>query len=102
MSDISNLPDSELNRLADILKALAHPCRMKILCHLREESRNVTQLQNDLGEGQPIISQQLKILRMNGLVESARRDGHVYYEISTEKETFLRAIMENLCQCLRK
>lgn len=68
---------------ASLLKRLAHPARLKLLCHLLEGERSVTELGALAGVAQPTLSQQLGILRGEGLV-ATRRDGkQIHYRIDS-------------------
>lgn len=68
--------------MAEILKALAHPLRLRIAAVLTEAPHHVNALAERLNVGQAIISQQLRILRMRGLVRFSRLDGYAVYEIA--------------------
>ena len=57
-----------------LLKALANPERLLLLCQLSQGERNVSELEALLGIQQPTLSQQLGVLRDEGLV-SFERDG---------------------------
>jgi len=59
---------------AAFFKALAHPARIRILEILISGEQSVQQLQEALGLGQPVVSQQLSVLRLNNIV-SARKEG---------------------------
>ena len=59
---------------ADFFKALAHPVRIQLLEVLVAGTRSVQELQQALGIGQPLVSQQLALLRARHIVE-ARKDG---------------------------
>lgn len=59
---------------AEFFKALAHPVRIRILEILVRGVRSVQELQEALAVEQPIVSQQLAVLRAKNIVE-ARRDG---------------------------
>ena len=65
--------------LADVLKALAHPARLRIVAALCEGEESVIGLAERLGLPQAIVSQQLRILRMSGLVAAAREKGFARY-----------------------
>lgn len=67
---------------ADILKALAHPLRLRIIALLCEGDENVSGLGRRLGARQASISQQLRILRLNGLVDAERADGFSIYRLA--------------------
>jgi ArsR family transcriptional regulator len=68
--------------VADVLKAVAHPLRVRIVALLCRRDRHVNELAEALGVVQPIVSQQLRILRSNGLVAVRRQDGFAWYRIS--------------------
>jgi DNA-binding transcriptional ArsR family regulator len=59
---------------AQFFRALAHPTRIQILETLVAGGRTVQQLQDELALGQPIVSQQLAVLRNQGIV-SAQKEG---------------------------
>ncbi|HKT80726.1 MAG TPA: metalloregulator ArsR/SmtB family transcription factor [Vicinamibacterales bacterium] len=59
---------------AGFFRALAHPVRIRILELLVKGDRSVQELQEALGLGQPIVSQQLAVLRANNIV-SGRKEG---------------------------
>jgi ArsR family transcriptional regulator, virulence genes transcriptional regulator len=90
--------DEQLAILADLLKAIAHPVRLKILCMLCRGEKNVGELENALHKDQAIVSQQLKILKLNGLVKVERKCGYSIYSISPERKDTLKTIMRSLCE----
>ena len=59
---------------AEFFKALAHPVRIRILEILVRGERSVQELQEALGIDQPIVSQQLAVLRGKNIVD-ARKEG---------------------------
>jgi DNA-binding transcriptional ArsR family regulator len=59
---------------AELFQALAHPTRIRILELLTAGERTVQDLQASLGVPQPVVSQQLAVLRARLLV-SSRREG---------------------------
>ena len=58
----------------DLLKAMGHPIRYRILEALRGAELNVGEIEVRAGITQPSLSQQLAVLRSCGLVDT-RRDG---------------------------
>lgn len=65
----------ELQRFkAQFFRALAHPTRIRILEILVRGRRSVQELQEALALDQPIVSQQLAVLRQQGIV-SPQKDG---------------------------
>lgn len=63
---------------ADLFRALAHPVRIHILEILSRGERTVQELQAALEVDQPVVSQQLAVLRGRMLV-SVRKDGTASY-----------------------
>ena len=59
---------------AGFFRALAHPVRIRILELLVKSDRSVQELQEALGLEQPVVSQQLAVLRSNNIV-SGRKEG---------------------------
>jgi len=59
---------------AQFFRALAHPARIRILEILVRGGRTVQELQEELTLDQPIVSQQLAVLRNQGIV-SAQKEG---------------------------
>lgn len=66
------------------LKALAHPLRFRILDVLRSGERNVGEIEDASGIGQPALSQQLGVLRKAGLVETRKEAKLVYYSLGSQ------------------
>jgi len=65
------------------LKALAHPLRFRILEVLRDGERNVGEIEEASGIGQPALSQQLGVLRKARLVETRKEAKLVYYSLGS-------------------
>lgn len=80
--------------IAELLKAVAHPLRIRIVAILCDGPQNVNALAERLDVGQAIVSQQLRILRMRHLVRSERRDGFAYYQLAEEQLRKLVDCME--------
>ena len=84
--------------LADVLKALAHPARLRIVAALCEGEQSVSGLAQRLGIRPAIVSQQLRILRMSGLVAAARKGGFAVYHLA---EPRLKDLVACLDRCHR-
>jgi DNA-binding transcriptional ArsR family regulator len=85
-------------RLADILKALAHPARLRIVAVLCDRNETVIGIAERLDIKQAIVSQQLRILRMSGLVAATRENGFSVYGLA---EPRLRDLVSCLGGCQR-
>ncbi|VVN79837.1 ArsR/SmtB family transcription factor [Pseudomonas fluorescens] len=66
-----------------LIKALANPDRLLLLCQLSKGELNVSDLEALLGIQQPTLSQQLAVLRREELVKTRREGKQVYYRISS-------------------
>jgi DNA-binding transcriptional ArsR family regulator len=67
---------------ADFFRALAHPVRIRILEALGTGERSVQELQQALGLEQPIVSQQLAVLRSKNIVTPRKLGTTVRYALS--------------------
>ena len=66
---------------AEVLKAVAHPLRLRIVATLCAGDAHVNALAEKLDAPQPIVSQQLRILRSHGLVAATRENGFARYRL---------------------
>lgn len=82
------------DQIAQILKALGHPVRLRIVALLVREELHVGALSEVLELPQAVVSQQLGILRMRGLVESTRDQGRAVYHIMEFRLRDLVACLE--------
>ncbi|CAI8764572.1 ArsR family transcriptional regulator, virulence genes transcriptional regulator [Pseudomonas sp. IT-347P] len=66
-----------------LLKAMANEDRLLILCQLTQGERNVGELEKMTGVRQPTLSQQLGILRDEGLVATRREGKYIFYGLAS-------------------
>lgn len=99
--EIYEMEKKELDGLAAILRIIAHPDRLRILCFLKNGRKNVTELEELLGDNQSFVSQQLRLLRLNELVVSEKENGFVYYDIVPEKKKHIENILKDVCGMCR-
>jgi len=97
---VSPEPSEELfGRIADRLKALSDPNRLKILHLLEDRELNVSEILAAVGGSQANVSKHLARMRLAGLV-AARRDGpNVYYRV-VDPTAF--AICRTVCDALER
>lgn len=72
----------ECKKVSRILKSLAHPDRLKVLCLLVDQERTVGELVESCGSSQSQVSQFLSRMRLEGLVEGDREGQVVRYRIA--------------------
>jgi ArsR family transcriptional regulator len=66
---------------AAFFKTLAHPVRIQILEILVKGERSVQELRDGLGVEQPVVSQQLAVLRANNIVAGRKEGVNVRYSV---------------------
>jgi DNA-binding transcriptional ArsR family regulator len=66
---------------AQFFRALAHPARIRILEILVRGDRSVQELQEALGLDQPVVSQQLRVLRNQRIVTAQKQGLSVRYAL---------------------
>ena len=66
-----------------MLKLLGNEDRLMLLCQLTEGERTVGELEQLTGIGQPTLSQQLGILRNQGVVNTRREGKNIYYSVAS-------------------
>ncbi len=74
-----------LRRAAEIIKLLGHPERLKIVEVLEGGEATVSEIQEELGTAQAIVSQHLAKLRGVGVVTARREGVHVFYQLTEAK-----------------
>jgi ArsR family transcriptional regulator len=83
----------ELENVAELLKIIGHPIRLKILQLLKQNGKLcVCELLPLLEVSQPNLSQHLSILKLSGLVENNKVGNTVRYRLSDNK--LLNEILE--------
>ncbi|RMF31146.1 MAG: transcriptional regulator [Bacteroidetes bacterium] len=81
-----SINQEKLEVSSEILRALTHPLRMKILEFIDANGTiNVNRIYNTLNLEQSITSQHLRILRLAGLVTTQREGKFIHYSINYDK-----------------
>ncbi len=75
----------QCHTIAAILKAIAHPQRLMLLCHLADGEKTVGELELLCGGSQSAISQFLKLMKLKNMLTSEKRGLFVYYRIHDPK-----------------
>jgi ArsR family transcriptional regulator len=79
---MTKIDSNRAERVAEVLKAVAHPLRIRIVALLCGGEHHVNGLAGELDAPQPIVSQQLRILRARGLVTATRENGFARYRLA--------------------
>jgi len=76
------LNDDKLETAAEVFKGFGNPIRIRIIDALQLNDLRVMELSEKLGYSQPIISQQLKILKSAGIVHKVKDGRSSRYALS--------------------
>lgn len=79
-----------------VLKALANEDRLLLLCQLSQGEKSVSDLEQAVGIGQPSLSQQLGVLRNEGLVLTRREGKRIFYSIADPKILHILQLLYSL------
>lgn len=79
-----------------LLKALAHPIRLKIVKKLSSKILCVCELNEDLDFSQSNLSQHLRILTDAGILEKTRDGSRINYNIKNERVIDLLKIVNEI------
>ncbi len=89
--------DELLHRIAEVLKAMADPTRLKILHSIHNGERCVSDILKSVGGSQANVSKHLSVLKRAGLVDCRREGLNVFYRIIDEG---VFTICRNVCDSL--
>ena len=89
----------KLERIAFILKTVAHPTRLAII-HLLEQhpKLSVSQICEMLGTEQSLTSHNLQNMRLKGILSAKREGRSVLYSLKEKDVSLIIECLEN-CQC---
>ena len=71
-------------RVSELMKVLSNEHRLMILCQLAEGEKSVGELAELLSVRQAALSQQLALLRKDGMVRTRRQAQNVFYSLARE------------------
>lgn len=86
------------SEVSELLKTLAHPMRLMIVCTLIEGEHSVSELEEKLDIHQPNLSQQLTVLREAEIVQTRREGKQIHYRLTAWKaERLVGALYDIFC-----
>jgi len=87
------LSEYQTETATEILKSIAHPIRMKILCYLMEGEKNVGEIESQFGSTISNISQHLTVLRKASIISRRKEANFMYYSL---KDNNILTLMETI------
>ena len=95
ITDLANSSD----RASEFLKSLANAQRLRILCLIMEGERPVGEIAEAIGANQSSVSQNLALMRREGLVVPRRSGQTIYYRLADKKLIkMFRLLNDMFCQ----
>jgi len=76
-----------------LMRTLSNPDRLLLLCQLSQGELRVGELEERLGIVQPTLSQQLAVLRDEGLVATRREGKHIHYRIDSPQALAVMGVL---------
>ncbi len=90
--------EKQIESIAEMLKSIAHPIRLKILCFLMEGEKNVGEIESEFGSTISNISQHLTVLRKANIINRRKEANFMYYTLKDENvSNLMRTIKINFC-----
>lgn len=91
--------ENKCAEVSSMLKAIAHPQRLMILCHLAEGEKNVSELLEVCDVSQSQLSQFLNRMQREKLLHSRKKEQFVYYKLaSKELSKLLQSMQRIFCE----
>ena len=88
--------EQKVEAVSALLKSIAHPTRILILCKLRDGEKTVGELQEAVKTTSANMSQHLKILRSQGIVSFRKDANFIYNRISDDRVLELVGTLQKL------
>ena len=83
---MNDIDVKELKSASNVLRAITHPLRMKILDFIsKNEPVNVSVIYKKLNLEQSVTSSHLSILRKDGFLITSRDGKKIYYSVNNER-----------------
>jgi ArsR family transcriptional regulator, virulence genes transcriptional regulator len=97
-ADMAKL-EADALRACNLLKAMANPARLMVLCQIADGEKSVNELARAVGLSQSGLSQHLTVLRNRSLVATRRVGQTIYYSLaSAEAASVMATLYEVFCR----
>ena len=87
------LDSCQIDTASEILKSIAHPIRMNILCYLMDGEKNVSEIEQQFGSTISNISQHLTVLRKANIINRRKEANYMFYSL---KDDTIQKLMETI------
>lgn len=83
--------------VAELLKAMAHPERLLVLCQLSKGELPVRDLQENSNLAPSAFSQHMAVLKAQQLVTFRKESQQVFYRLEDERAKLILAALQDIC-----
>lgn len=87
---------TKIDRASLFLKALSGRSRLLLLCHLLEGEKSVGELARLTGARDTAVSQQLALLRREGMVTARRSGQMIFYSLASDEAVHMLEALHGL------
>lgn len=87
---------NQIEDLAQLLKSISHPIRLKILCLLQDQELSVSEIRTSVATSGANITQHLNILRNQGIIDFRKDSNFIYNRIADERILELMKSMQQI------
>ncbi|MEJ2306981.1 MAG: metalloregulator ArsR/SmtB family transcription factor [candidate division WOR-3 bacterium] len=91
---------NEVEDLKILFQTLSETNRLKIIHFIRDKKCSVTEIVEETGLSQPLVSHHLKVLREARILEAAREGPFVYYQLKNKRLLEALGIFGEIACCL--
>ena len=90
---------SNVEEVAELLKIMAHPERLMVLCQLTQGEVGAGQLQKNSSLSQSAFSQHLTVLRKHQMIQARKESQQVFYSLADPRIAHLITSLHSVfCQ----
>ncbi len=84
--------------MAVLLKKIANPTRLMILCQIVEKEKNVSELLETVEVSQSALSQHLAMLKKYKIIKDEKCGKFVFYSIKDQKTKKILGFLTEICK----
>ena len=88
--------EEKVDEVSALLKSIAHPLRLRILCLLQDQELTVGELREAVQSTDANVSQHLTIMRNQGIIVTRKDANFIYNWIADKRVVELMNTMQNL------
>ena len=88
--------EEKVEEVSALLKSIAHPLRLRILCLLQDQELTVGELREAVQSTDANVSQHLTIMRNQGIIVTRKDANFIYNWIADKRVVELLNTMQNL------